>query len=244
MNTDILTRMDIVVEDCGSSDPFDIIDYLGANYVPLHSSVIGYVRRLKGFNWVGINADLPKKKILLAGRHECAHLVGHLDSKEFQGHQETSLFTTKQGLYDRELSTQEKEANLVAAEFTIPTRDFLNLIGYGDGTITELIEKQAELKEAIKNYEQLRSIYSFMTISDSQRKRLASYYRKMQQLKSTVQEIQDEISCSGYCRSIPEIARELGYDEDFIEYKAEALRVRGYDLPALELTSYDKMFRW
>lgn len=235
-------RMDIVVADCGSSDPFDIIEYLGATYVPLYSTLIGYVRRVKGYNWVGINELLPEKRILLAGRHEVAHLIGHLDNSEFGNHQESALFTTKQGLYDKTLSYQEKEANLVAADFTIPTHEFLELIGYYDTTIRELVAKQAELDEAVKNYDQLRSIYSYMTISDSQKKRLAAYYKKVQQLRADVQEIQCDVS--GYCRTVSEIARELDFDEDFIVYKAEALRTRGYDLPPLELQSYDKMLRW
>lgn len=244
MNTDILARMDIVVADCGSSDPFDIIEYLGATYVPLYSSVIGYVRRLKGYNWVGINALLPEKRRLLAGRHEVTHLIGHLDTSEFGSHQETALFTTKQGLYDKTLSYQEKEANLVAADFTIPTQDFLDLIGYYDSTVKELVEKQKELNEVTKSYEQLRSIYSYMTISDSQKKRLTAYNKKMQQLRADVDEIQCDISASGYCRTNAEIARELDFDEDFIIYKAEALRMRGYDLPLLELQRFDKMLRW
>lgn len=244
MNTDILTRMDIVVEDCGSSNPFDIIEYLGAQYVPLYSSVIGYVRRLKGFNWVGINALLPEKLILLAGMHECAHLVGHLDNREFGNHQETALFTTKQGLYDRGLSLQEKEANLVGADFNISTDEFLQLIGYGDKTVKELIEKQNELNIIIKSYEQLKSIYCCKTISDSQRKRLAAYAKQIQQLRGIVQEMQGDISASGYCRTIPEIAKMLDYDEDFIVYKAEALRIRGYELPPFELQRFDRMMRW
>lgn len=244
MNTDILTRMDIVVADCGSSDPFDIIEYLGATYVPLCSTVIGYVRRVKGYNWVGINELLPEKRMLLAGRHEVAHLIGHLDSSDFGNHQETALFTTKQGFYDKSLSYQEKEANLVAADFTIPTHDFLDLIGYYDKTVRELVNKQNELDEAVKSYEQLRSIYSYMSISDSQKKRLAAYYKKVQQLRADVEEIQCDISNSGYCRTNSEIARALDFDEDFIVYKAEALRTRGYDLPQLELQRFDKMLRW
>ena len=244
MNTDILTRMDIVVEDCGSSNPFDIIEYLGAQYIPLYSSVIGYVRRLKGFNWVGINALLPEKQILLAGMHECAHLIGHLDTMEFGNHQETALFTTKQGLYDRELSIQEKEANLVGADFNINTDEFLQLIGYGDKTVKELIEKQNELEDTINRCEQLKSIYCCKTISDSQRKRLAAYAKQIQKLRGIVQEMQGDISSSGYTLTMSEIARKLDYDEDFIVYKAEALRIRGFELPQLELQRYNKMFRW
>lgn len=244
MNTDILTRMDIVVEDCGSSNPFDIIEYLGAIHVPLYSSVIGYVKRLRGFNWVGINATLPENQKILTGMHECAHLVGHLDANGFGSHQETSLFTTKQGLYDKSLCIQEKEANLVGAEFTIQTKPFLDLIGYGSQAVTELVATQNKLDEAVHDYEQMRSSYSHMTISDFQRKRLNAYAKKIQQLKGIVQEMQGDIASAGYCRSIPEIAQELNFDEDFIVYKAEALRIRGYELPPFELQRYDKMMRW
>lgn len=50
----------------------------------------------------------------------------------------TALFTAKQGLYDKELSKQEKESYLVAADFNINTDEFLQLIGYGDKTVKEL----------------------------------------------------------------------------------------------------------
>lgn len=245
METDILTRMDIVVADCGSANPFEIIDYLGAEIVPMQSRVIGYVRRLKGTNWVGINTTLPEHQQLLTAMHECGHLIKHINNAEFGVmHQETALFTTRQGLHDKTLSTQEKEANLVAADFIIPTDDILELIGYGNTTVDLYVEKQNALTDASQRYLQLKSIYNCMSTSAAQKKRIIAYAKSVQKLQAELSELQREITDCGFCRSLDEISCSIGFDVDFVQYKLEALKTRGYDLPDIELKAYDKMFRW
>ena len=49
-----------------------------------------------------------------------------------------------------------------------------------------------------------------------------------------------------YCGEImttTEIAGEFGLPQTIVDYKLEALRLRGYDLDAVELVSYKQVFR-
>ena len=46
-----------------------------------------------------------------------------------------------------------------------------------------------------------------------------------------------------YCATLQELGSILGVNAVIAEYKLEALRLRGYDIDELELTSYENVFR-
>ena len=106
------------------------------------------------------------------------------------------------------------------------------------------VEKQNALTDASQRYLQLKSIYNCMSTSAAQKKRIIAYAKNIQKLQAELSELQREITDCGFCRSLDEISCSIGFDVDFVQYKLEALKTRGYDLPDIELKAYDKMFRW
>lgn len=57
-----------------------------------------------------------------------------------------------------------------------------------------------------------------------------------------MQEQAADIFNSGCCLSTPEIAREFGVPEFIVDYKFEAMTVRNYNVPSVELPTFDRVF--
>ncbi|MBQ1397515.1 MAG: hypothetical protein IIY89_03375, partial [Clostridia bacterium] len=57
-----------------------------------------------------------------------------------------------------------------------------------------------------------------------------------------LQEQAQDILNSGACLSVPEIARALGVPDTIVNLKYEAMAVRKYNVPSLELPAFEKVF--
>ncbi|MCD7957303.1 MAG: ImmA/IrrE family metallo-endopeptidase [Lachnospiraceae bacterium] len=215
----IFQTMDDLIETTGTSDPTELLYALGVKRIePLYSSVIAYVSRYKNSMVVGVNVKMPETDQLFSLMHECEHVADHIPSGAMEAnHQETAFFTM-----DKNIAVEEREANLCAAEYLIPTKDVLELTGYNCSTVREYRELKQEIESLARSYQPSA--------------------RALKQKCSELEELEIEMSECQCIHTKKQIARILGYRTAYIAYKIEALRIRGYDIPELELPDSQHVF--
>ena len=71
---------------------------------------------------------------------------------------------------------------------------------------------------------------------------MQDYQEKLARLYEELREQADDIMIAGYCLSRPEMAAALEVPEFVIDYKYEAMAVRNYHVPRVELPTFDKVF--
>ena len=220
MMADVFRNMDILIEKAGTTDPFDLCSYLNVKLEKVYSRVIGYVVRVYkvGKIQVGYNVKMPYVDQCYTVMHECKHVVDDIPTGRISNmHQELALFTL-----DKNIAVEEREANICAAEYVVPTDDVLELTGYNNCAVREY----RELKEEIDGM-------------------LHSYGYSAKQLRRLCEDLENLEFELSHCESVhttEQIARLLGYKEAYIAYKIEALRLRGYDIPQLELPDSHQVF--
>ena len=242
-SVNVLTQMDEITKKAGTADPEGIAAYLRADIVDVYSGdVIGYVQPIGRMVFMGINIRLKNKKRAIVTMHENAHVAFHLGDRDFRiKHQDDTMFS--RAVHDKVISRQEKEANLVAADFTVDTEDTLEAIGYNDGRIQEYRKCLNSMKRLRVDYDRLQAALSDSPTSKRVRLMLRDHERKMNKMFGEIQQMKYELVDCHYCATLQELGSMLGVNAVIAEYKLEALRLRGYDIDELELTSYENVFR-
>lgn len=226
----ILDTMDELTLKYGTRDPYELIDCLGFRILGLYSSVIGYVAYAKGATWIGLNRSLSELQRLFTVYHELTHAVEHLpkngDNAVFQ--ESAALFT-----FDKNIAQEEEEANIVAADFVIPTEEILELTGYNTRTVRRYIELM-ELLERKKRTEPEQYTRSGQPV----------HTEGFITICREIEETKVEIAEAGLCHTKQQMARLLGYHIGIIDYKMRALQLRGYAMPEVELLDSKKVFEF
>ncbi len=214
----IFQNMDALIRNAGTDDPMELLDYLGTVIVPMCGTVKGYVASLKNGVFVGYNTRQPYKSQQFTLMHECTHIVEHIPTGVLSAqHQEMALFTI-----DKTIAVEEREANLCAAEYTVPTEDVLELSGYNNSSVREFCRLKEEFDVLIDTYPPPK--------------------QKLKKLSLELEVLGSDIASNQCVHTNEQIARLLHYNEAFIYYKLEALRLRGYDIPRLELPDSHAVF--
>ena len=116
------------------------------------------------------------------------------------------------------------------------------MTGYNNNVIQQfqiLKETQQQLRH---EYERLLFAVQPNNLSVSQKIRLTEYKNELAKLDEKEHELDSEISELGVM-SIPEMACHLHTSSIIVEYKLEAMRLRGYKIEAIELATYNKVFK-
>ena len=240
-------KIDKIIKKIGTNNPEEVAALLNYKIIDLTSNIVGYVARIKNQTIIGINRRLSPIKRLFDEWHEIGHAIsGHLKEADFTGiggyHLDHSLFDVSQQLNSKTISRYEREANLIAAEYCIDSRKILEMTGYNNSVIQQfqvLKESQQQLRQ---EYERLLFTIQPNNLSETQKIRLNEYKNELAKLDEKEQELGSEISELGVM-SIPEMARHLHTSSIIIEYKLEAMRLRGYKLEGIELAAYNKVFK-
>ena len=240
-------QIDKIIRKIGSDNPEDIASYLGYEIIPLNSSIVGYITFIKNQIIIGINSRLSLVKRKFDIWHEIGHAIsGHLKEADFTSiggyHLDQSLFDANQQLNSKTISRYEREANLIAAEFSIDTNKVLELIGYDNSVVQQFQNLKTTQQQLRQEYEKLLFAVNGNNCSELQKYRLKEYKRELAKLDEKEQELGNEISTFDVM-TIPEIARSLNTSSIIVEYKLEAMRLRGYDINSLELATYNKVFK-
>lgn len=241
-------KIDKVINKISSNNSDEVASALGFEIIMLSSNLVGYITKIKNQTLIGINRRLSPVKRRFVAWHEIGHgIAGHLKEYDFTNsssyHLDQILFAPEQQLNSKTISRYEREANLIAAEYCIDTQIILEMIGYNNAVIKQfrsLKETQSKLRQ---EYERLLfAIQSNNNCSDYQKFRLLEYKNELAKLDEKKQELDTEISLCEIL-NIQEIAKRLHTSSIIVEYKLEALRLRGYNIEGVELATYNKVFK-
>lgn len=245
MDEDIFAATDAAIAKAkGSKDPEVIADFHRSKILigsPLEGAIIGMSFRCSTLGVISVNRNLDTVWRLFAYWHELAHVFRkHIDEPEFGFHQDRGLFTV--AVDSHTISRQEREANIISAEYNLDTGDVLELIGYNNRTMQDY--------RRLKQYqEQLASAYDALRFStfgehptNAVKYRMAEYRRTLHELEEKRTDLESDLAAMHCIKSFSEIAGELGTNEIILKYKLEAMRIRGYDIDVQELEQYNKVF--
>lgn len=243
----IFAKIDKIIKKIGTDNPEEVAAFLNYEIIFLTSSIVGYVTRIKNQTIIGINRRLSPIKKLFDEWHEIGHAIsGHLNEADFtcngSYHLDHSLFDASQQLNSKTISRYEREANIIAAEYCIDSKKILEMTGYNNSVIQQfqvLKETQQQLRQ---EYERLLFAVQPSNLSETQKVRLNEYKNELARLDEKELELGIEISELGVM-SIPEMAKHLHTSSIIVEYKLEAMRLRGYKLEGIELAAYNKVFK-
>ena len=242
VNTDVLERMDNLVSQAGTSNSYELADYLNAHIGDITSpKLLAFVVRRSGIVCIGLNPHLPDhiKEVILM--HEVAHVAFHLNFFDNQVffHGENSF----QSLKNQTIAIQEYEANLVAADFCLDTDDILDKLGYNLHSLQRYLEYLEDFKRHQAKYESFLSYTVFSADDKWTQKKLLNWKREMKTWEQELEDMQRNLTYEGNLMTPEEIAREYDIPVAIVEYKIEALRHRGYVTPNVELASYAQVFK-
>ena len=131
MEDDIFSVTDVAIAKAGGShDPVDVAEANGIFVAePLSDTITGMSMRFSYLGSIAVNGKLDTFWRMFTYWHELGHVFRkHVDDPAFNFHQDVGVFT--QPVDSMTIPMQEKEANLISAEYNIPTDDVLELIGY------------------------------------------------------------------------------------------------------------------
>ena len=243
LDTNVLEQMDALVARAGTSDPYELADFLRVLIHDITSNkLIAFVIRKSGITCIGLNGRLNFAKKMVILMHELAHVAFHIDFLKDFGtcYGERSVF---QNLKDKSIVRQEYEANVVAADFNLPTDEVLEMLGYNNAALREYRRFLAAFERHRQEYEQFLSSTIFTTQSRWARQKLFDWRKRMKDWQDELEEMQHDLTYCGDFMTTAEIAKEFGLPRSIVDYKLEALRLRGYDLDSVELVNYKQVFR-
>lgn len=208
---------------------------------PLAGTIIGMSFRCSTLGVVSVNCNLDTVWRLFAYWHELAHVFRkHIDEPGFGMHQDRGLFTVP--VDSRSISRQEREANIISAEYNLVTGNILELIGYNNRTMQDYRKLKHYQDQLSRAYDTLRFSTFGEAPSHTVKYRMAEYRRVLRELDEKRNDLESDLTAMHCVKSISEIAGELGTSEIILKYKLEAMRLRGYDIDVAELERYDQVF--
>lgn len=239
MNLEHLKKMDRIMKSAGSRDPDEVLACMGYVYMDPGDSLSGFITKRKGTVYYGINKNLSRQKYTFGSFHEAFHgICSHLDMPGFlrEGAHADSFQQRKTTAWT------ERDANIGAADAMIDTETFLEMTGFDSADVQAYIKSLDSFEQAVRDYHNHYEIVVTGGSSERRIRRMAAYQQELARLYEELQEQAQDISNSGCCLTSFEMAREFNVPEFIVDYKYEAMAVRNYNVPSVELPAFDKVF--
>ena len=239
MKIEYLKKMERIVKSSGSRDPDVVLDCMGYIYVDPGESLPGFITKRKNMIYYGVNRNMSPQQYAFGSFHEAFHgICGHLDLPGFLGggaHADNFQMTYS-------VAKTERDANIGAADVVIDTATFLEMVGYDSAEVRSYIRSVDSFEQAVRDY---RSHYEAVVANgspESRIRKMVAYQSDLARMYEQLQEQARDITNSGLCLTTPEIAKEFCVPDYIVDYKYEAMAVRNYDVPSVELPSFDRVF--
>ena len=245
MRIEVLKKMDRIAKAAASRDPDDLLAYMGYVFIDPGNSVDGFIMRRKGTTYYGVSRNLTGKKYDFGVMHEGFHgLCGHLD---FPGFLNGAGAHTDIGSFSdfHLVASTERDANIGAADFVVDTEAVLDMMGYDNADVVAYRASVESFEQAVRDYKRHYSIVRLNGSPEGRVRRLEAYQQELARMYEELQEQARDIRHGGCCLTKGEMAQEACVPAYIIDFKLEALEVRGYDVSGIELPTFDKVFsRW
>ena len=239
MNLESLKKMDCIIRTVGSRDPDEILACMGFIYIDPGQNLSGFIAKRKNTVYYGVNKKFTGQKYAFCSFHEAFHgLCGHLNTPDFLqngGHSETYQS------YGNVAKT-EREANIGAADTVIDTETFLEMVGYDSADVQAYTRSVESFEQAVGDYRKHYEIVIANGSPEARIRRMTAYQRELSRMYAELQEQAQDILNADTCLSVPEIAQAFGVPDTIVNLKYEAIAVRKYKVPSLELPTFDKVF--
>ena len=242
MEKGIFQSAETAIRAAASKDPRDVADHFGILVVDLKGTIAGYAAHYAKLPAIGLNVNLDDVWYRFGGWHELDHVLsGDIYQPGFQGgHRDGGFFT--QSVDSRTIPRHELRANLVSANVNIEDAAVISVTNYDSGMMREYRKMKAHLEELSHAYDQL--YFSTERSSSALLKaRMHELRRKIQGASEMLIDMEAEMQSSNCCKTIHEMACEIGVPERIFRYKLEAMRLRGFDIKPQELERYHEMFK-
>lgn len=239
MKLEYLKKMDRITRGAGSRRPDDVLAYMGFIYMDPGESLPGFITRRKSTVYYGVNKNLSKQQYAFGSFHEAFHgICTYLDIPGF-----LRDGANADSFQDRHMvAWTERDANIGAADVMIETDAFLEMVGHDSADVQACIKSVESFERAVEDYRRHYEIVVANGSPENRIRRMAAYQKELARMYTELQEQAQDISNSGCCLSTPEIAREFGVPEFIVDYKYEAMTVRIYNVPSVELPTFDRVF--
>ena len=226
----------------GSGDPEVVADY---NNIligdPLSGTIVGMAMRFAYLGSVAVNGKLEEVWRLFALWHELAHVFRkHVDDPSFNYHKDYGIFS--EPVDSRAIPRQEREANLISAEYNIDSEEILEMISYNNRTMQDYRRLKKYQEQLSHAYDVLRFSTFGEQPTNTVKYRMAEYRRLLRELDEKRCDLESDLSAMHCIKSISEIAGEIGTSKVIIKYKLEAMRIHGFDIDVQELEQYSRVF--
>ena len=239
MKLDHLKKMDHILKAAGTRNPDDVLEYMGFIYIDPGENIPGFIMKRKNTVYYGVNSRLSAAQYAFGSFHEAFHgICAHLDLPGFlQNGGHTDTFPIRQIV-----AQTERDANIGASDVVIETKPFLEMTGYDCEDVKAYLNSIDSFEKAVDDYRRHFEIVVANGSPENRIQRMNAYQQELARMYEELQEQAQDLLNSGRCFSKDEIAREFGMPVMIIDYKYEAMRIRKYNVPSVELPAFDKVF--
>ena len=239
MKLEHLKKMDHIIKAAGTRKPDDVLEYMGYIYIDPGENIPGFITRRKNIIYYGVNRQLTAPQYAFGSFHEAFHgICAHLDMPGFlQNGGHTDTFPIRQIV-----AQTERDANIGASDVVIETKPFLEMTGYDCEDVKAYLNSVDSFEKAVDDYRRHFEIVVANGSPENRIQRMAAYQQELARMHEELREQAQDLLNSGCCVSKDEIAREFGVPGMIVDYKYEAMRIRNYKVPAVELPAFDKVF--
>ena len=239
MKLEYLKKMDRIIRNTGSRAPDDVLACMGFVYIDPGESLPGFITKRKNTVYYGVNKNLSKAKYAFGSFHEAFHgICTHLDIPGFL--QEGAHADSFQNRHM--VAWTERDANIGAADAMIETETFLDMTGYDCVEVQTYLQSVESFETAVRDYKRHFEAAAANGSSERRIKRMQAYQRELGRMYEELQEQARDLSNSGSFLTSAEIAREFNVPEFIIDLKYEAMAVRNYNVPSVELPAFERVF--
>ena len=239
MKLEYLQKMDRIIRTVGSHDPDEILACMGFIYIAPGQNLSGFITKRKNTVYYGVNKKFSPQQYAFGSFHEAFHgICGHLNTPDFlQNGAHADTFRIIHAV-----ARTEREANIGAADTVIDTEPFLEMVGYDSADVQAYTQSTESFKQAVEDYRRHYEIVVANGSPETRIRRMEAYQSELSRMYAELQEQAQDILNAGTCLSVPEIAKAFGVPDCIVNLKYEAMAVRKYKVPSVELPTFDKVF--
>ena len=239
MKLEYLKKMDRIIKAAGTRNPDDVLAYMGFIYIDPGENIPGFIMKRKNTVYYGVNSRLSAAQYAFGSFHEAFHSIcNHLDLPGFlQNGGHTDTFQNR-----HIVAHTERDANIGASDVLIETQPFLEMTGYDCEDVRAYLNSVDSFEKAVDDYHRHYEIVVANGSPENRIQRMAAYQQELARMHEELREQAQDLLNSGCYVSKDVIAREFGVPAMIVDYKYEAMRIRNYKVPSVELPAFDKVF--